>query len=128
MGYVYQQQPKPINFTGVDVTINVLDANGNYCIIGTATTDASGYYSFVWTPDIPGKYQVTAIFEGTKGYWPSHQETSFNIQDLPATPSPQPTTAPSMSELYFIPAIAGIIIAMVIGFVVLALLLLKKHP
>jgi outer membrane protein assembly factor BamB len=128
MGYVYQQQPKPINFTGVDVTINVLDANGNYRTIGTATTDASGYYSFVWTPDIPGKYQVTAIFEGTKGYWPSHQETSFNIQDLPATPSPQPTTAPSMSELYFIPAIAGIIIAMVIGFVVLALLLLKKHP
>ena len=128
MGYVYQQQPKPINFTGVEVTLNVLDANGNYRTIGTATTDSSGHYSYVWTPDIPGKYQVTAIFAGTKGYWPSHHETSFNVQDQPATPTPQLTAPPSMSELYFIPAIAGIIIAMVVGFAALALLLLKKHP
>ncbi len=29
MGYVYQQQPEPTNFTGVPVTIAVTDSNGN---------------------------------------------------------------------------------------------------
>ena len=42
MGYVYQQQPLPNNFTGVPVTIDVMDSNGNYRNIGTATTDATG--------------------------------------------------------------------------------------
>ena len=50
MGYVYQQQACPTNFTGVEVTINVVDANGNYRTIGTTTTDASGYYSYVMVP------------------------------------------------------------------------------
>ena len=46
MGYVYQQKPIPTNFTGVQVTVDVLDSNGNYRNIGTATTDATGMYSF----------------------------------------------------------------------------------
>jgi hypothetical protein len=128
MAYVYEQQPKPTNFTGVDVTLSVIDGNGNYRTIGTATTDASGYYSTVWTPDISGKYTVIATFAGTNGYWPSSQETSFNIQDVPATPTPMPTATPSMSDLYFLPAVLGIIVAMIVGFIVLALLMLKKHP
>jgi len=37
MGYVYQQMPLPTNFTGVQVALNVLDSNGNYRTIGTAT-------------------------------------------------------------------------------------------
>ena len=47
MGYVYQQKPLPTNFTGVDVTINVVDANGNFRSIGTATTDYTGAYNLV---------------------------------------------------------------------------------
>ncbi len=45
MGYVYQQKPLPTNFTGVSVTVDVIDSNGNYRNIGTATTDATGMYS-----------------------------------------------------------------------------------
>jgi hypothetical protein len=71
MGYVYQQKPLPSNFTGVDVTINVVDSNGNYRTIGTATTDAKGQYAFSWMPDITGNYKVYAIFSGTNGYWGS---------------------------------------------------------
>jgi len=52
MGYVYQQQPEPTNFTGVQVQLAVLDSNGNHYAIGTATTDQSGTYSLRWTPDI----------------------------------------------------------------------------
>ena len=60
MGYVYQQKPLPTNFTGVDVTVNVVDANGNMRSIGTAKTDYTGAYSLVWQPDISGTYNVVA--------------------------------------------------------------------
>ncbi len=48
MGYIYQQQVKPTNFTGVPVTLSVVDSNGNYRVIGSATTDTTGHYSYVW--------------------------------------------------------------------------------
>ena len=38
MEYVYMQMPRPTNTVGVPVTIDVIDANGNYRNIGTATT------------------------------------------------------------------------------------------
>jgi hypothetical protein len=79
MGYVYQQKPLPTDFAGVAVSIEVIDSNGNYRTIGTATTDARGFYSLNWTPDIEGKYTVIANFAGTDGYWPSSSETAFAV-------------------------------------------------
>jgi hypothetical protein len=52
MEYVYMQQPMPLDVTGVPVTISVLDANGNYRQIGTATSDGSGMFTLTWTPAI----------------------------------------------------------------------------
>ena len=110
MGYVYQQKPLPTNFTGVDVTINVLDSNGNFRPIGTATTDAKGLYSLTWIPDIPGDFKVIATFAGTNGYWPSSAETTFNIVEAsPATPAP--TIALQYVLLtWSIPAVAGLFV------------------
>ena len=128
MSYVYQQQPEPTNFTGVPVTISVLDSNNNYRTIGTATTDASGMYTLTWTPDIPGNYTVTATFAGTNGYWPSYSETSFAVAQAPAataTPTPTPT---SVADMYFVPAVIAIIVVIIIGFAVLAILTLRKRP
>ena len=71
MEAVYQQQPMPTNLTGVPVTINVVDSNGNYRTIGTATSNAYGTYSLTWTPDISGDYTVIANFAGTESYYPS---------------------------------------------------------
>ncbi len=127
MGYVYQQKPLPTNFTGVEVTINVLDANGNYRTIGTTTTDENGAYSLQYMPDITGKYTVFATFAGTQGYWPSRAETSFAVDPAPATPTPQPTAAPSMADTYFIPAIVGLFIFIaVVGAAII--LVLRKRP
>jgi hypothetical protein len=39
MEYVYMQQPRPTNATGVDVTISVLDPNGNCYDVTTTTSD-----------------------------------------------------------------------------------------
>ena len=116
MGYVYQQKPLPTNFTGVPVTIDVVDSNGNYRNIGTATTDASGEYSLVWAPDIPGTYNVVATFHGTNGYWPSYTETTFNVMQAAGTPT-SPISAPtSNTDMYILgSAIAIIIVVIIVG-------------
>ena len=72
MSYVYQQAPKPTNFTGVQVSLSVIDSNGNQYPIGTATTDETGTYSLTYTPTVPGDFKVMATFPGTNGYWPSN--------------------------------------------------------
>jgi hypothetical protein len=127
MGYVYQQKPLPTNFTGVDVTISVIDGNGNYRVIGTTTTDSSGSYGLQWTPDITGKYTVIATFAGTNGYWSSSAETYFAVDQAAATATPQATAVPSAADMYFLPAVAGLLIAMLVVIVMVALVL-KKHP
>ncbi len=128
MGYVYQQKPLPTNFTGVPVTVDVLDSNGNYRNIGTATTDATGTFRLTWTPDIPGNYTVVATFQGTNGYWPSYAEDGFNVMQAPsATTAPTPTPA-SAAELYFLPLSVGMIVAIVVIGALLAVLILRKRP
>lgn len=126
MEYVYQQQDKPTNAVGVDVAITVVDANGNYRYVGMTTSDASGFYSYQWTPDITGKYTVVATFGGSASYYGSSATSAFAVDAAPATPSPVPTAAPTAADLYFIPAVIGIILAIIIGFVVIIALLMKK--
>jgi hypothetical protein len=128
MAYVYQQAAQPTGFTGVQVSINVIDQNGNYRNIGTANTDATGHYSLVWKPDIEGKYTVYASFLGTEGYWPSTVTTAFNVDPAAPTPIATPTTAPSMADQYLLPGLAGVIIAIAIVGIVIALLVAKKRP
>jgi hypothetical protein len=128
MEYVYMQQPKPTNTTGVPVTLSVIDSNNNYRQIGSTTTDASGHYSLSWTPDITGAYTVIASFGGSESYWPATTETSFIVNSAASTPMPQTaTTAPSMTEQYFLPAVIGIALLIVACFAV-TILLLRKRP
>jgi hypothetical protein len=128
MAYVHQQQLPPSNFIGVNVHLVVLDANGNYQNLGTTTTDSKGQYSVSWTPNISGDFKVYAYFDGTNGYWPSNAETTFNMAPAPATATPAPTQSPSMADQYLLPGIAGIIVAIFVVGLVLALLVLRKRP
>ena len=129
MGYVYQQQPVPTNFTGVTVTLTAIDPNGNYITLGKATTDANGLFSYSWqTPQVPGKYTITATFAGTNGYWASNAQTAVTVQSAPsATSAPTPTPT-SVADTYFVPAIAGLFVLIIVVGAVLALLMLRKHP
>jgi hypothetical protein len=130
MDAVYEQQPMPTNVTGVPVTIDVVDPNGNYVHLGTATTDASGFYSFaVNTSQLgagPGKYTVIATFPGSNSYYASYSETAFTVAPLStAAPTATPT---SVATLYFVPAVVAIIVIIIVGFAVLAVLALRKRP
>ena len=127
MGYVYQQKPLPTDFVGVSVDISVVDSNGNYRNIGTTTTDATGAYKLVWTPDISGNYDVFASFAGTSGYWPSSATTGFTVMETAPTATPAPTLAPSVSDMYFIPVSAGLFVFVAIVAVVI-ILMLRKRP
>jgi len=126
MLYVYKQFGRPMDATGVDVQIDVLDANGNFRNIGTAKSDANGFYSFQWCPDIEGKYTVYASFVGSKAYYPSSAQTAFIVDPAPAA-TPEPTQAPaSLADQYLLPATGGIIAAIAVVGIVLALLLRRK--
>jgi len=128
MEYVYMQKPRPTNITGVPITISVVDANGNYREIGSVTSDADGFYSLNWKPDIDGKYTVYASFGGSDSYWPSHAVTAFAVD--PAAPTASPTEAPTQSaaDMYFVPAIVGLFIAIFVVGALLAILLIRKRP
>jgi hypothetical protein len=128
MEYVYMQQPKPTDTTGVPVTLSVIDSNNNYRQIGTTTTDADGFYSFNWTPDIAGKYTVYATFDGSESYWPSHTVNAFSVGEPEETPTPQEQQVVSSVDQYILPGIIGIIAAIVIVGIVLALLVTRKRP
>ncbi len=126
MGYVYQQKPLPATFKGVDVSIDVVDSNGNFRNIGTATTDYTGAYNLVWQPDIPGTYSVIASFSGTNAYYPSSATTAFNVMEQAATPTPTPVPLSSVADMYFVPSIAGLFVFVAIIGVVIILVLRKR--
>ena len=80
-----------------------------------------------YTPDIAGTYTVIASFDGSESYWSSHAETAFTVDDK-AAPTIAPTAIPaSVADTYFIPAIAGLFVLVIAGFIVLALLMIKKR-
>ena len=126
MEYVYMQKGRPSNTTGVPVTLSVVDANGNFRDIGT-TTSNDGFFSLNWKPDIAGSYTVYAAFTGSESYYPTHAVAAFSVDA--AAPTHEPTASPiqSTADLYFVPAIAGLFVAIiVVG--LLIILVLRKRP
>ncbi len=127
MGYVYQQQAEPTNFTGVPVAISVTDSNHNTRVVGTTTTDENGVFHLTWTPDITGNYTVYANFLGTNGYYGSNAETFFNIMNAPATSAPTATPATNIASNTTVEyGIAAIIVVIVIIGAILAMLTVRK--
>jgi hypothetical protein len=126
MLHVYKQFELPADVIGVEVVLSVLDPNNNCYEIGRATSDASGFYSCAFTPEVPGKYTIYASFAGSKAYYGSSAETAINVEEAPAaTPAPTPTPAP-MTDTYIVGSTAGIIIAIVVVGLLLFLLLRKR--
>jgi hypothetical protein len=126
MEYVYMQQEKPTNTTGVPIVINVIDANGNYRTIGTTASDANGKWGFTWTPDIEGDYMVIANFAGSGAYYASSDEAFFHA----SAPATSPTAAPVVSldpvQNYVIGVGVAIIIVIAIVGALIMLMLRKK--
>jgi hypothetical protein len=128
MKYVYAQFPKPVNATGVPVLLSVLDSNNNNYAIGTAVTDLTGAFGFTWTPQIAGQYTVYATFLGSASYYPSNAQTYLNVEEpITVAPTAIPLKEASVTDTYFLPAVAIIVIAIVVVGTV-NLLAARKRP
>jgi hypothetical protein len=128
MEYQYMQTTAPSNITGVPVSIDAVDPNGNYVHIGDTTSDMSGTFSYTWAPTITGDYKITATFAGSQSYGSSYAETHAVVVSTPATATPAPTAlaeTTSNSDL-MTTLIAGIVV-IVIAIAAVGVLLLRKH-
>ena len=126
MLYVYMQFQRPTDTTGVPIDLIVIDSNGNYQTVGTTTSDSNGAFSYLWTPEIPGKHTVIASFAGTNSYWGSSAQTAVGVTDqVKSTATPQDQA--SLSDQYFIPAIAGVIVLVIIVLALLVVMMMKKR-
>jgi hypothetical protein len=74
--------------TGVEVTLDAVAPDGSYIHIGRVTCDATGTFSYLWTPPNEGKYTIIATFEGSNSYGPSYATTAVGVT---AAPSPSAT-------------------------------------
>jgi outer membrane protein assembly factor BamB len=126
MEYLFMQQACPTDAKGVDVVLTVLDPNNNVYEIGRTTSDYTGTFGFEFEPLVPGMYQVTATFEGSNAYGPSSATTYLTVEEAPAATAPPTPEPQGVADAYFVPAIAGIIVAIVVIGIVIILMLRKR--
>jgi hypothetical protein len=127
MEYLYMQQPKPQNATGVPVTLSYIDSNNNFYTIGNVMSDINGQYSAAFTPPITGTYTIIATFDGSNSYFGSYAQTQIGVSETPITPSPVPPQATADNTYTIIGMGIAIIIAIaIVG--ILLFLMLRKRP
>lgn len=145
MGYLYMQKPMPANATGVNVSIDAIAPNNEFVHVADVVSDAVGFYSFAWKPDMIGKYTIIASFSGSESYFGSADETAVVVDTAAAAPTatvaptptptatptetvaptpsptaaPTPPSAPFGAEFYVI--IAAVVVVAVIAAIAIAL-------
>jgi len=126
MLYVYNQFQRPEEMMGVEVTVSVYDPNGNFYDVATTTTDDNGFYKAMFTPPVPGEYTVYAWFAGSKSFYSSSTQTALGVVDAPAAPPPPTEPPASPADMYILPGITGIIVAVVVIGLIIILMLRKR--
>jgi hypothetical protein len=134
MNYLYMQEP--INglygnatITGVPVSLDAVDPNGNSVHIATVTSDGiSGTFGYTWAPTIPGQYKITATFAGGNSYGSSSATTYAAVtQATAATTTPTTTAAANVVNTADIMTFMAIgIIAVIIAIGIVGALILRK--
>jgi hypothetical protein len=117
MEYVYMQQPRPTDATGVTVKIESVDPNGNYQNYGATTTDTYGNYGFAFEPEVPGTYMIIATYEGSESYYSSTDTAYLKVEAAaePSTPiEPEEPTEPEEPVMPLITTEVAIIAAVAI--------------
>ena len=126
MEYIHLQHPIPANVTGVPVSLDAFDPNGNYIHIGDTTSDMTGTFGFVWTPDVSGKYAVTATFMGDDSYGSSFAGTYVGVVNAPEQPpAPEPQQTTDNTPIFY--GIAAAAVAIIMAIAILGILILRKR-
>jgi hypothetical protein len=129
MAYLHQQAPYPTNVTGVPISIDAIDPNGNPVHIATVTSNSQGTFGYTWTPTTPGQYTITATFAGDDSYGYSSAGTYATVVAPTTTPIPTTTSQPSnlATTTDLAAYIIGVGIAIIIA-IAIAVLILRKKP
>jgi hypothetical protein len=125
MEYLHMQTAMPSG-TGVPVSIDAVDPNGNPVHIATVTSDLSGTYAYTWEPELTGEYTITATFVGDDSYGSSWAETHAVVVE--ATETPPTATAPNfdaVNNTVTTTVIAGVV-AIIIAVALATVLILRK--
>jgi hypothetical protein len=134
MEYLHMQQPidglwHNITITGVPVSIDAIDPNGNPQHLGDTTSDVSGTFAFQWTPATVGQYKITATFMGSNSYGSSYAESSAVVVNAasPVTTAPtsNPVTAATTSDVMTYSLLAAVLV--IVAMAIVAVLLLRKR-
>jgi hypothetical protein len=118
----------PTNATGVKVTLDVIDANGNYRNIGETTTDLTGAYSYHMATRYTRKIHNTCILLRLRLIWQFLAQTAIQVDEVtPPSATPIADTAQSMTDTYVLAVGAAIIVAIaIVGAVIVTML--RKRP
>ncbi len=116
MEYLYQQQPMPQDLTGVEVTLDAMAPDGSFINIARVTSDASGFFSYLWEPEQEGKYTVIATFEGSESYYASYSETAVGVGPAPSpaeqvSPEAEPGAGLTTTQIAIIAGVAVLAVA-----------------
>ena len=122
MEYIHMQKPHPADAVGVEVIIDIIDANGNYFNIGTATSDLDGNFALGWAPEIPGLFQVIATFAGSESYASSYATTYVHVNEAPQPTAPPGATPAPLTDTY----VMGFGIAIIAILIIFGVLILRK--
>jgi hypothetical protein len=122
MDYMIMKNVEMPNVEGVAVSLDTLDPNGNFIHIDTVTSDSSGMFKKLWTPEVPGEYTVIASFVGSGSYGPSSAETAVGVIDAPPATAPPEYPQPIDNTM----AIVYATIAIIITIVIVGILILRK--
>jgi hypothetical protein len=127
MDYMYHQRSIPTNATGVEVSLDTLDPNGNFVHIATVTSDLTGAYGYKWTPEVPGTYQIIATFAGSAAYGASFAQTYVGVDEAPPPTAPPEYPQPIDNTMTIVYATIAIIITIIVSIAV-ATMLIRKRP
>lgn len=134
MEYLHMQHPIAgllgnATITGIPVSIDAIDPNGNSVHIATVTSDGySGTFSYTWTPTMAGDFKITATFMGDESYGSSFATTCASVIEAPAaSPTPTPVSFDAVNNTTIMTVI-GSSVAIIIAIAIAVLLILRKRP
>jgi len=130
MEYIHKQMPiagiwSNETITGVPVSIDTVDPNGNFIHIGDVTSDGySGTFGHMWTPEVPGTYTVMATFMGDESYGSSFAQTYLGVVEAPEPPPeygsdewpeyPEPEKAADYTPMFLAVIAAVVVVAILV--------------
>ncbi len=135
MDYLHHQMPidgyfHNVSITGVPISIDVVDSNGNPTHVADVTSDLTGAFGYAWTvPNVAGQYRVIATFMGDDSYGSSFMSTYVNVV-AGSAPSPTPTASGGGAAATTADLMTGLAIGVVVIVVAIAIvgaLILRRH-